>query len=534
MYLLLSLIEPAPSAINEPLEEVSDAEDYVPVHTAPGCPCKPVFADEARLARLARSGRTLIVALDGSHDDYDDNYFAAQRGPRRTPKREPHLETIEIDVSSNAGLPVASRPSYIAICHVRAEGLGNSQTAALPLCQVARLQRFVDELVSMQHDGTEKIGNSCDESDVEGRRNSPGLRPPPQRRQRNHFWIDSLCVPEQRQQRYQHQPYRQHSLRTPTNGDHLGDAFDPRAATKLARRRMRHVFAGASRVLVLAPSVMAAPMASLSPSVATSGGGFRDGVGGMYHMKPLSRHLPHMTGPVPAGLAAIAASAWPRRLWTLQEGAVARRLFFRFADGTAELRHLLRDADIAVVADKDDDEGEDEDTDQSEQQYEDHERSSTDESDDASDNDTYHDGPPAVATAQLQPRCPPRPTARSLLLGRILRFSDDLKMPDMPNPFPLGSSGATMRRHNAKTTLRRQLRLCFLMLPEFLCFASDNERRLMPALRRRLEDVYGAEEDYDDERRAGHDGRAAQLGRLRRMLELERNMTPIWESYDEN
>ncbi|KIX03171.1 uncharacterized protein Z518_06722 [Rhinocladiella mackenziei CBS 650.93] len=53
---------------------------------------------------------------------------------------------------------------YIAISHVWSQGLGNRRSNSLPLCQLRRLQRFVDALVPQER------------------------RPVP-------FWIDTICVP---------------------------------------------------------------------------------------------------------------------------------------------------------------------------------------------------------------------------------------------------------------------------------------------------------------------------------------------------
>jgi hypothetical protein len=51
-------------------------------------------------------------------------------------------------------------------------------------------------------------------------------------------------------------------------------------------------------------------------------------------------------------LMRVSLSTWMRRLWTLQEGALAQRLYFRFNDGTASLNGLVQDVgDDQTVAD---------------------------------------------------------------------------------------------------------------------------------------------------------------------------------------
>lgn len=195
------------------------------------------------------------------------------------------------------------------------------------------------------------------------------------------------------------------------------------------------------------------------------------------------------------------ASAWPRRLWTLQEGAVARRLFFQFADGAAELEELLRDAGVAVEADDDD------------------------------------QNPRRPTSAPAEESTTSRPRRFSPILRQILFFGDDLKSPDTPSPFPLsstgGGGGVVMSRHRAKTALRRQLRLCLLALPRFRGFASEEEKLLGSALRRRLGEMYPVTGGVGDDVGDGGgevglcDPRTARMRRLRGMLELDWSMATI-------
>lgn len=93
------------------------------------------------------------------------------------------------------------------------------------------------------------------------------------------FWIDTLCVPL-------HYEYWHHQ--------------------ELAIRKMAQVFKDANRVIALDAS-----------------------------LQTVSRHANYNEIAI-----RIALSPWTRRLWTLQEAALARRLYFQFSDGAMDLEEL--------------------------------------------------------------------------------------------------------------------------------------------------------------------------------------------------
>ncbi|KAI5837087.1 hypothetical protein DFP73DRAFT_569377 [Morchella snyderi] len=140
---------------------------------------------------------------------------------------------------------------YVAISHVWSDGMGNARQNSLPRCQLAQIQRLVNELY---------------ESD----------EPIP-------FWIDTLCVPLVKRYR------------------------------NMAITRMSRTYRDADKVLVLDLSLRRVSLSS-----------------------PLECMM-H-----------VAVSPWATRLWTFQEGVLAKRAYFRFSDGAAtpdELERMTWDGD---------------------------------------------------------------------------------------------------------------------------------------------------------------------------------------------
>ncbi|RHZ45307.1 uncharacterized protein CDV56_100151 [Aspergillus thermomutatus] len=144
-------------------------------------------------------------------------------------------------------MPETPGTPYIAISHVWSDGLGNLQRNALPSCQFTLLRNLIHSL-------------------------------PTELSQTQYVWVDTLCVPP--------------------------DAVNHERAQAAALRQMRHVYEGASAVLVLDSWLLSCDSS------------------GMSKVEVLMR---------------IFNSVWNRRLWTYQEGALARLLFFQFNDKAHEL-----------------------------------------------------------------------------------------------------------------------------------------------------------------------------------------------------
>lgn len=112
------------------------------------------------------------------------------------------------------------------------------------------------------------------------------------------FWIDTLCV-----------PHSKHGKR-------------------LAIKKMKDTYQNADRVLVLDVQLMRTPI------------DFQ-----CWQRSPEDNRRVNLAKEL---LLRIALCGWMRRLWTFQEGAIARELEFQFADGAVNLRQLL----LAIKADR--------------------------------------------------------------------------------------------------------------------------------------------------------------------------------------
>lgn len=147
-----------------------------------------------------------------------------------------------VDLSACLNLRSADEKSYVAFSHVWADGLGSVAEKGLPQCQVGRLAALAAELVP------------------EG-----------------YFWIDSLCVPEDR------------------------------APRKKAIQMMGMTYKKAAKVLVLDASIQ----------------------------QCLSEDSEEQK------LLHVLASGWMRRLWTLQEAILATELVVRFKGSSVPVQKLI-------------------------------------------------------------------------------------------------------------------------------------------------------------------------------------------------
>ncbi|KAI0666470.1 hypothetical protein C8Q78DRAFT_453053 [Trametes maxima] len=155
---------------------------------------------------------------------------------------EPEIPVVSFDGNQMA-IHGASDGPYVAISHVWADGLGSTTEKGLPACQVARVAALARRLVPS-----------------------------------GAFWMDSLCVPEDK-------PLR-----------------------KRAIILMAETYRRADVVLVIDAGISAC--------------------------------LPSM--PAMEKLLRIKTSGWMQRLWTLQEGMLARKLVFQVADDLVEASSLTR------------------------------------------------------------------------------------------------------------------------------------------------------------------------------------------------
>ena len=149
------------------------------------------------------------------------------------------------------------------------DGLGNPTENALPKCQLRHLEQLISELPQYnQTFSSEDV--PFDERVWRDPLPYRRLEPADQRSddQPRYFWVDTLCVP-----------------------------LEPHRLRKEAIKNMRAVYSRATRVLVLDSALMQSTMDSCEEEK----------------------------------LARITVSTWIRRLWTLQEAALARVAYFQFS-----------------------------------------------------------------------------------------------------------------------------------------------------------------------------------------------------------
>ncbi|KAI9821923.1 MAG: hypothetical protein M1827_002505 [Pycnora praestabilis] len=166
-------------------------------------------------------------------------------------------------------LPFRKGMHYTAVSHVWSDGLGNPNHNSLPKCQLQEIVRLIEALPPIQQYSSEGI-----QFDDRAWRDPLPLKPvaPGEQtmdKQPHYFWMDTLCVP-----------------------------LSPAERRKDAIKSMRSIYSRAIRVLVLDAELMRSPMASNS-----------------------EEKLTRMT-----------CSTWIRRLWTLQEAALARTVLYQFAE----------------------------------------------------------------------------------------------------------------------------------------------------------------------------------------------------------
>ena len=149
------------------------------------------------------------------------------------------------------------------------DGIGNPKNNALPKCQLRHLEQLISELPQLnQTHSSEDV--PFDDRVWRDALPYRRLDPADQRSddQPQYFWVDTLCVP-----------------------------LEPHKLRKEAIKNMRSVYSRATRVLVLDSALMQSTMDSCSEEK----------------------------------LARITISTWIRRLWTLQEAALARVAYFQFS-----------------------------------------------------------------------------------------------------------------------------------------------------------------------------------------------------------
>ena len=181
---------------------------------------------------------------------------------------------------------IVMNPFGILLIRLRwADGLGNRESNSLPQCQLKRIVGYMRKLpwTKIQRDFSEEYDDSA------WRKVKPvtgsWYTPDELDCQPIYFWVDTICVPL--------------------------TGIGPDGTQALAIENMRGVYSRANRVLVVDADLVNTYIPPLTKSVEIR---------------------PDVT-------SRITASNWQRRCWTLQEGVLAKKLWFQFAN---ESFHKIR------------------------------------------------------------------------------------------------------------------------------------------------------------------------------------------------
>ncbi|MCJ1262299.1 hypothetical protein MMC22_002169 [Lobaria immixta] len=233
----------------------TDRATYKTRHVAVDCKCLMVSTPYGRLKEIIRQGEIPLISIEDSTDAG---------------------ATHELRV-----YPRSRTSRYIATSHVWADGLGNPNENALPLCQIKRLKAH---LLALQA--------------VFGDFDGPIL-----------FWMDTLCIP-------------------------VGQ--DERALRLTQIDKMASIYKGAISSLVLDAELMAAVLGLKLVSIKSFYVKLRrvkvrrEGVDTVIRSQRLSIE----------SRARIACSAWMSRSWTLQEGWLPPTIAVQFLDNAVVLGRI--------------------------------------------------------------------------------------------------------------------------------------------------------------------------------------------------
>jgi len=207
------------------------------------------------------------------------------------------LISIQKEEHARASLKITKASpgcDYVAVSHVWSDGLGNPNANALPQCQLERLSRCLSQMprgsYGSNSDSYMSRGLELNASPVRQKTfleyfSNTGFQD--SSRNQRLIWMDTLCIP------------------VVASDDSPAVVSDVNRLKMTAINQMALVYAGASQVLVLDSGLQSIV---LNPSHALSD---------------------------IEGLARFICSTWMRRCWTLQEGALARKIYFPCASGMA-------------------------------------------------------------------------------------------------------------------------------------------------------------------------------------------------------
>lgn len=215
-----------------------DSSGYKNTHTDKNCVCNHIRVPVEQIVSIIASGGIPIITITQPQDDV-----------------KPSVEVSRFRHNQH----------YIAVSHVWSDGLGNVDTNSLPICQLHRLKKLLDEVTwtnDMVWDNLNKGHFSKYWRRWRGRSVA--------------FWMDTLCIPVERKWK---------------------DSRDK------SMTMMYDIYRNAGEVLILDSELQNTPLPSS----------------------------------VDEAFMRVTISGWMRRLWTLQESVLGRRLQVRFRDGIIDL-----------------------------------------------------------------------------------------------------------------------------------------------------------------------------------------------------
>lgn len=184
---------------------------------------------------------------------------------------------------------------FVALSHVWTDGLGNPQGNSLPTCQLEKLTKLADQVYSTNGFRTSSLGEGVNEvkDDLDQILHeefswSQGDYT------KVYLWVDTICCPT---------------------------ASESPEAHALSLAAMPKTYSEATKVLVLDSYIQAFPPRNRSVF--------------QFSKFPTVSSLERVIR--------IRSSRWTQRVWTLQEGALAKELWFKFADRMMDFETLFFD-----------------------------------------------------------------------------------------------------------------------------------------------------------------------------------------------
>lgn len=273
----LELLKSLPSSILY-YASLSDRPGPQVDHTA--CSAKRCVAYQIKTTRHAEDRcKCAMIVADGQHIS---SILLTGSFPiiRMDQNKRGKLPTLKI-------IPYQPGIQFVALSHVWSDGLGNPSANSLPLCQLKKLTTLLDQTCIDQ-----SRKQACDDFDTSADIRRAFHKMLTKGDGATYLWLDTICCPQE---------------------------FEFPVSHAKAISRMADVYSQAERVVVLDSYIESFPLTQKrflrSPKI----------------HKPIALER----------ILRIRCSRWVQRMWTLQEGALAQKLWIRFRDGLFDFERLM-------------------------------------------------------------------------------------------------------------------------------------------------------------------------------------------------